>query len=70
MKLTDQAYMLLKSSPWRVADAQRNAKFNNSILGAVMAFTTRKPRWATEEAVRSALKRIAEERRKPRSPLR
>lgn len=64
MNLPDHAYILLKGNPRYLADAQRNAEFHNSIIGAIIAFRTRKSRGRAEEAVKSALKRIAEERRK------
>lgn len=67
MNLTDHAYELLKSNPTYLADAKAGKGTNNTVVGSVMAITTQSPRWATEEAVRAALKRIEAESRKEKT---
>lgn len=63
MNLENHAYELLKSQPHYLEDAREGAQVGNTIVGSVMAITTQYPRWATENAVRAALKRIHEETR-------
>lgn len=64
MNLTDHAYELLKSNPTYLDDARAGRGTNNTVVGSVMSITTHSPRWATEEAVTAALKRIQAEGKK------
>lgn len=67
MNLEQHAYELLKSNPHYVDDAKQGASVNNTVVGSVMSITTGSPRWATENAVKVALRRIQAESKKERT---
>lgn len=56
--LVDLAYKLLKSNSRYFTDAKSACGNPNTIVGAVMAFTSGNPRWATEAAVTVAIEII------------
>jgi hypothetical protein len=58
MTLEEQAYRLLKDEPDYIADAEQFAQIGNSVVGSVLSLTTGSPRWATEQAVLTALERL------------
>lgn len=58
MDLTAHALELLRHNPEYVADAREGAPVGNSVVGSIMSITTGSPRWATEAAVRKALKKL------------
>ncbi len=59
--LIEHAYKLLKEDPELYQDALRDVWSCNTMVGAVMAFTTGRPRQHTELAVAEALARIQSE---------
>lgn len=63
MNLEQHAYDLLKDNPHYLSDAREGAQVGNTVVGSVMAITTQSPRWATENAVRAALRRIRQDER-------
>ena len=56
--LVDHAVKLLRSEPSYSEDARKGAPLGNSVVGSVMSLTPGRPRWATEQAVMDALRRI------------
>jgi len=59
--LVEAAKELLSEDPIYRKDAEIGARVSNSVVGSILAITRRAPRWATEAAVRQALKELRKE---------